>query len=326
MYRHGQEEVDAAARVLKSEHWFRYGEVSAGHLQEAVQFEAELAAWMGSEHACFTSSGTAALMCCYAGAGMGPGDEVIVPAFTAVPTAAAVCAAGAMPVLVDVRSDTATLDVDAARRARTDRPRAVVPVHLYGRPAELPQLGVPIVEDAAQAHGALDPTAPSAAAAYSFYPTKNLGGIGDGGAVVTDDDAIAARVRLRGRLAPEAVAEVLGGSGVFLMTSHAGYEGFPRVLVEALASGLPAVVTEGSDTGGMITSGENGLVTDRDPRRLAAAIAGAVTFDRHAASQSARAYGARPWATSSPESASRTSTFVDCVDESTPSTSGTTRS
>ncbi|HEY8721508.1 glycosyltransferase family 4 protein [Pengzhenrongella sp.] len=105
-------------------------------------------------------------------------------------------------------------------------------------------------------------------------------------------DDVAARVRLRGRLAPEAVAEVLGGSGVFLMTSHAGYEGFPRVLVEALASGLPAVVTEGSDTGGMITSGENGLVTDRDPRRLAAAIARAVTFDRHAASQSARAYGA----------------------------------
>jgi dTDP-4-amino-4,6-dideoxygalactose transaminase len=73
----------------------------------------------------------------------------------------------------------------------------VIPVHLYGRPAALPETGVPILEDAAQAHGALDPRAPSAAAAYSFYPTKNLGGIGDGGAVVTDDDELAAAVRLR---------------------------------------------------------------------------------------------------------------------------------
>ncbi len=88
------------------------------------------------------------------------------------------------------------IDVDAAKRAVTDRTRAVVPVHLYGRPAELPDLGVPVVEDAAQAHGALDPTAPSVAAAYSFYPTKNLGGIGDGGAVVTDDGELAARLRL----------------------------------------------------------------------------------------------------------------------------------
>jgi dTDP-3-amino-3,4,6-trideoxy-alpha-D-glucose transaminase len=72
----------------------------------------------------------------------------------------------------------------------------VIPVHLYGRPAAFPDIGVPVLEDAAQAHGALDPTAASAAAAYSFYPTKNLGGIGDGGAVVTDDDDLAAQVRL----------------------------------------------------------------------------------------------------------------------------------
>ena len=72
----------------------------------------------------------------------------------------------------------------------------MIPVHLYGRPADVPDFGVPVLEDAAQAHGALDPAAPSAAAAYSFYPTKNLGGIGDGGAVVTDDAALAETVRV----------------------------------------------------------------------------------------------------------------------------------
>ncbi len=118
------------------------------------------------------------------------------PAFTAVPTAAAVCAAGATPVFVDVDPETATLDVDAARAARTDRTRAVIPVHLYGRPALAPDLGVPVVEDAAQAHGAPDPASGSSTAAYSFYPTKNLGGITDGGAVVTDDDDLAASLRL----------------------------------------------------------------------------------------------------------------------------------
>jgi dTDP-4-amino-4,6-dideoxygalactose transaminase len=120
---------------------------------------------------------------------------VIVPAFTAVPTAAAVCAAGATPVFVDVDPSTAAMDLDGARAATTDRTRAVVPVHLYGRPAPIPELGVPVVEDGAQAHGALDPASGSAAAAYSFYPTKNLGGITDGGAVVTDDDDLAASLR-----------------------------------------------------------------------------------------------------------------------------------
>ena len=118
------------------------------------------------------------------------------PAFTAVPTAAAVCATGATPVFVDVDADTAAIDVDAAARAVTDRTRAVIPVHLYGRPAPLPDLGVPVLEDAAQAFGALDAGSGSAAVACSFYPTKNLGGIADGGAVLTDDDDLAASIRL----------------------------------------------------------------------------------------------------------------------------------
>jgi dTDP-4-amino-4,6-dideoxygalactose transaminase len=179
---------EAVERVLRS------GQLLLGPETEA--FEAEFAAFCGRRYAVAVASGTDALRLSLVALGVGPGDEVIVPAFTAVPTAAAVCATGAVPVPVDVRRDTATLDVDAARQARTDQTRAVIPVHLYGRPAELPDLGVPVVEDAAQAHGACDPAAASAAAAYSFYPTKNLGGIGDGGAVVTDDEAVAAQVRL----------------------------------------------------------------------------------------------------------------------------------
>jgi len=158
-------------------------------------FEAEFAAFCGRRHAVAVASGTEALRLALVAMGIGPGDEVIVPAMTAVPTAAAVVAAGARPVFADVERATAALDPAAAAAAVTDRTRAVVPVHLYGRPAELPDLGLPVLEDAAQAHGALDPNAPSVAAAYSFYPTKNLGGIGDGGAVVTDDDDLAAAVR-----------------------------------------------------------------------------------------------------------------------------------
>ena len=125
-------------------------------------------------------------------------DRVIIPAFTAVPTAAAVMAIGATPVPVDVEPHTANLDPCLVEAARTGRTRAVVVVHLYGRPATLPATDLPIVEDAAQAHGAVSDHGRSAAVAYSFYPTKNLGGIGDGGAVATDDAELAARVaRLR---------------------------------------------------------------------------------------------------------------------------------
>jgi dTDP-3-amino-3,4,6-trideoxy-alpha-D-glucose transaminase len=163
---------------------------------ELEQFETEFAAFTGRRHAVGVASGTDALRLALLAMGIGPGDEVIVPAFTAVPTAAAVCAAGAVPVFADVDPDTATLDPESARAAVTDRTRAVVPVHLYGRPAAIPDLGVPVLEDAAQAIGAADAASGAVAAAYSFYPTKNLGGVGDGGAVVTDDDDLAASVRL----------------------------------------------------------------------------------------------------------------------------------
>jgi dTDP-4-amino-4,6-dideoxygalactose transaminase len=179
---------EAVARVVRSGAYLFGPELEA--------FESEFAAFTGRRHAVGVSSGTDALRLSLVALGVGAGDEVIVPAFTAVPTAAAVCAAGATPVFVDVDAATATISVDAARAAKTERTRAVIPVHLYGRPAELPDLGVPVIEDGAQAHGALDPRSGSAAAAYSFYPTKNLGGITDGGAVVTDDDDLAASLRL----------------------------------------------------------------------------------------------------------------------------------
>ena len=171
---------------------------------ETQAFEEELAASFGRSHAVAVASGTEALRLALVAMGVGPDDEVIVPAMTAVPTAAAVCAVGAVPVPVDVDPDTAGIDIDAARSAITARTRAVVPVHLYGRPAALPDIGVPVLEDAAQAHGAItltgstpDPAPHSVGAAYSFYPTKNLGGIGDGGAVVTDDDEMASEIRVR---------------------------------------------------------------------------------------------------------------------------------
>jgi len=163
---------------------------------ETEAFESEFAAFCGRRHAVAVASGTEALRLALRAMGVGAGDEVVVPAFTAVPTAAAVCATGAVPVFAEVDRDTATLEAGASAAAVTERTRAVIPVHLYGRPAAFPDLGVPVLEDGAQAHGALDPAAASVAAAYSFYPTKNLGGIGDGGAVVTDDDEVAAQVRL----------------------------------------------------------------------------------------------------------------------------------
>lgn len=177
---------EALARILDS------GVVLWG--PELAAFEREWAQFTGRRNAVAVGSGTDALRLTLLALDIGPGDEVIVPAFTAIPTAAAVAVTGAAPVPVDVEPETAALDPAAAEAALSERTRAVVVVHLYGRPAELPRIGVPVIEDAAHAHGALGDQG-GVAAAYSFYPTKNLGGIGDGGAVVTDDDALAQRLR-----------------------------------------------------------------------------------------------------------------------------------
>lgn len=178
----------AVDRVLSS------GAVLLG--PEIAAFEHEFATFTGYDYCVGMSSGATALQLALVASGIGPGDEVLVPAHTAVPTASAVLATGAVPVLVDVERQSGAIDLDAARLAVTERTKAVIPVHLYGRPARLPvELGLPILEDAAQAHGALHQNDQSFATAYSFYPTKNLGGIGDGGAVVTNDGDLADRLR-----------------------------------------------------------------------------------------------------------------------------------
>lgn len=191
---HADAFADATRRVLAS------GVVLLG--DELTALEAELDAVLhadadGSNHVVGVASGASGLQVALTAMGVRPGDEVIVPAFTAVPTASAVCAVGATPVLVDVDPDTAALDPGAISVAISEHTRAIVLVHLYGRPADVDPLlafDIPVLEDAAQAHGALVDVR-GTAAVYSFYPTKNVGGIGDGGAVVTADAELAAAAR-----------------------------------------------------------------------------------------------------------------------------------
>jgi dTDP-4-amino-4,6-dideoxygalactose transaminase len=166
---------------------------------ELESFEHEFAAFVGADHVVGVSSGASALQLALIAAGVAPGDDVLVPALTAVPTASAVAAMGARPIAVDVDPRTACVTSTAIEAARTKRTTAVVVVHLYGYPVDITDVaasGLIVIEDAAQACGALRASSLSAATAYSFYPTKNLGGIGDGGAVVTSDTGIASTVRM----------------------------------------------------------------------------------------------------------------------------------
>ena len=170
-------------------------------------FETEFAAACEAAHGIGLSNGTDALYAALRACGVGPGDEVIAPALTFFATIEAIVHAGATPVLVDVDSDTLTLDVDAVRGALSPRTRAIVPVHLFGHPADCDPLlalarehGLALVEDAAQAHGARDRGRRCGslgdAASWSFYFTKNLGAVGEGGFVSCNDPEIAERVRL----------------------------------------------------------------------------------------------------------------------------------
>jgi dTDP-4-amino-4,6-dideoxygalactose transaminase len=166
---------------------------------ELDAFEHSFAAYVNAGHVVGVSSGASALQLALVAAGVRPGDDVLVPAFTAVPTASAVAAMGARPIAVDVDPATACLTSAAIDAARTARTTAVIVVHLYGYPVDLTDIarsGLIVIEDAAQAGGALRSPSGSTATAYSFYPTKNLGGIGDGGAVVTNDATVAATARM----------------------------------------------------------------------------------------------------------------------------------
>lgn len=167
-------------------------------------FEAEFAQFCGAGHAVGIASGTAALQLALLACGVGPGDEVITVAHTFCATAEAIVHVGAKPVFVDIDPRTYTIDPDAAARAVTPRTKAILPVHLYGMPADMDainaiaqQRGLFVIEDAAQAHGALYKGRPVGAlghvACFSFYPGKNLGAYGDAGAITTNDPEIARR-------------------------------------------------------------------------------------------------------------------------------------
>jgi dTDP-4-amino-4,6-dideoxygalactose transaminase len=195
-----QTEIDEAMqRVLER------GQYILG--QEVKAFEAEFAAYLGVGQAWGVGSGTEALHLALAACGVGPGDEVITVAHTAVATVSAIELLGAAPVLVDIDPATFTLDPGQLLRVISAKTKAIVPVHLYGQPADLAPIlevarrhGLRVIEDCAQAHGALYEGKRVGAwgdiACFSFYPTKNLGAIGDGGAVVTSDPALGERVRL----------------------------------------------------------------------------------------------------------------------------------
>ena len=205
----------AIERVLDS-NWFVLG-------NELEAFEQEFARFCGVSHCVGVGNGTDAIELSLRACGVGPGDEVIIPAFTANFTALAVTATGAIPVLVDVVAETATLNPAHMAPAITAATKAIVPVHLYGQPAEMgaineiaKQHDLWVVEDVAQAHGAVyrDQRVGSLGdlGAFSFYPTKNLGAYGDGGAVVTNNPELAARLRLlrHGGIAEEYMSVVKG--------------------------------------------------------------------------------------------------------------------
>src|SRR6185437_3072061 len=169
-------------------------------------FEAEFGEFCETKHCVSVDSGLSALELVLRAWGIGPGDEVITAANTFIATALAISNTGATPVLVDVDPHTNNIDPSAIRSAITSHTRAIIPVHLYGAPAEMDaineiaaQYDLAVLEDACQAHGAKYKGRRAGslghAAAFSFYPGKNLGAYGDGGAIVTDDAALAAQLR-----------------------------------------------------------------------------------------------------------------------------------
>jgi dTDP-3-amino-3,4,6-trideoxy-alpha-D-glucose transaminase len=201
-YRELEEAIDAAAKRVLSSGQYILGD-------ELDRFERAFADHVGARHCIGVANGLDALTLALAALGIGRGDEVIVPAATFVATWLAVSRVGATPVPAAVDDATLTLGPAAVEGAITDRTRAIMPVHLYGHPADLDPIsavahdhGLAVVDDAAQAHGAVYRGRTigglATATAFSFYPTKNLGALGDAGAVTTNDDGIATRVRMLG--------------------------------------------------------------------------------------------------------------------------------
>lgn len=169
--------------------------------------ENEVAEYLGAKHAVGVASGTDALVLALRALAIGPGDEVIMPAFSFFATAGAVMTVGARPVFVDIQPETYLIDLPALEAAVTPRTKAILPVHLYGQPADMITImalagrhGLRVIEDNAQAFGATCKARKTAAigdvGCLSFFPSKNLGGYGDGGMLTTNDDDLAARARM----------------------------------------------------------------------------------------------------------------------------------
>jgi dTDP-4-amino-4,6-dideoxygalactose transaminase len=204
MYKFGQKEVEAMAKVLEAGWLFRYGGEKTT-LHQVEQFEAGFAERMQVPHAVAVTSGTAALICALAGLGIGPGDEVIVPGYTFIASAAAVVNAGAVPVIVEV-DETLTMDVEDVRKKITPHTRAIIPVHMTGIPCNLePILALAreyelfVIEDACQAIGGsykgqpLGSIGHAGAFSLNFY---KIIGVGEGGAAITRDAEVYDRMRM----------------------------------------------------------------------------------------------------------------------------------
>jgi dTDP-4-amino-4,6-dideoxygalactose transaminase len=195
-----KEEIQTAVlRTLESGHYVLGPEVA--------EFEKDFAAFQGARFGIGVNSGTSALHLALLALGIGPGDEVITTPFTFTATVAAILYAGAKPVFVDMDPDSFTMNPSEVAKAVTPKTRAVIPVHLYGQSADLDPIlkianhhGLKVIEDAAQAHGALYKNKSvggiGEAGCFSFYPAKNLGACGEGGIVLTSDEAIAKKIRL----------------------------------------------------------------------------------------------------------------------------------
>lgn len=192
----GRAEIDAVIAVLRS------GQLAQG--PKVKEFEAAFAQYTGAMHAIAVNSGTAALHLALLAQGIGPGDEVITTSFTFVASANAVLFTGAKPIFVDIDPTSYNLNPSLIEARITPRTKAILPVHLYGNPADMPTIveiaqrhGLAVIEDAAQAHGAAikgRKVGAFGSAAFSFYPTKNMTTI-EGGMIVTDDEGVATRAR-----------------------------------------------------------------------------------------------------------------------------------
>jgi dTDP-4-amino-4,6-dideoxygalactose transaminase len=194
-----RDQVEPAVRAVIESQYFILGPEVAG-------LEEEIARYCGGGHGIGMSSGTDALLAALMAIDIGPGDEVIIPTYSFFATAGVVARLGATPVFVDIDPATFNMDTAAVAAAVTPRTRAIMPVHLYGRMADMTAIldiagSIPVIEDAAQAIGARDDMGRMAGAVgvmgcFSFFPSKNLGGFGDGGMVVTQEDSLAARLRI----------------------------------------------------------------------------------------------------------------------------------